>query len=263
MIAKRFFLDSFVLTSSTNRVIRLNSLGSRRWVSSHGDFAGYMATYDLQGKLIPLPDHYVPEVFREWGQVPPALEVITSENGKERVELRVLPEAGCGIDNLEVLKSSTFLDNYRVLWQDDGLSASIEAQSPHQVHLEACQWSGDSRLRVAVQAVENDKLFSLQPPINLYTERRFSTQSSHGTRSDGGGLDGRSVAAWIGDEIRSQMDSLSGDDIQQNDGAAITLPLGMEMEEMATNDEWKLRIGSLLFKYVDQDWIVERLDDPQ
>ena len=48
----------------------------------------------------------------EWGQVPSSLEIITSEDLNpdmdtflERNEVRVLPAVGCGVDNLDVLKS--------------------------------------------------------------------------------------------------------------------------------------------------------------
>lgn len=89
-------------------------------VLGQGDFAGYYVTYDLQGNHIPVPDHYVPSTLREWDAIPSALEVIISEDlfenvetsttagsgllSVQRFELKILPETGCGIDNLEVLE---------------------------------------------------------------------------------------------------------------------------------------------------------------
>eukprot|EP01083_Nonionella_stella_P222377 793624_1 len=46
-----------------------------------GDYAGHSATFSsIDGALIPVPNHYVPEAMVEWGQVPNGLESIVSED---------------------------------------------------------------------------------------------------------------------------------------------------------------------------------------
>jgi hypothetical protein len=87
----------------------------------------------MDGSLIRVPEQYVPESLMEWGQIPGCLEVIVSEDlemsseevvvmkttgGQQescyrlghdeqcltRTTVTVLPEVGCGIDNLDTLK---------------------------------------------------------------------------------------------------------------------------------------------------------------
>jgi len=78
-----------------------------------GDYAGLFATFSSRtGELIPVPEHLVPQSMIDWGDIPSNLEVLTSEDfstdGKieefKRTTVTVLPEVGCGIDNLETTK---------------------------------------------------------------------------------------------------------------------------------------------------------------
>ncbi|KAL7466114.1 hypothetical protein ACHAXS_006404 [Conticribra weissflogii] len=78
-----------------------------------GDHAGLIATFSSSsGELIPVPEHLVPQSMIDWGDIPSYLEVLTSEDfsfdGEEedfmRTTVTVLPEVGCGIDNLETTK---------------------------------------------------------------------------------------------------------------------------------------------------------------
>lgn len=84
-----------------------------------GDWAGHSATFDsVTGALIPVPEQLVPESMIEWGQIPSCLEVITSENAVDsndenydsevpkvsRIAVTVMPEVGCGVDNLDTTK---------------------------------------------------------------------------------------------------------------------------------------------------------------
>ena len=92
-------------------------------IVGNGDYAGLSATFSSSssvGELIPVPEHLVPESMIEWGDIPTHLEVLSSEDivtldhdlnndeGKgqklERTVITVLPEVGCGIDNLETTK---------------------------------------------------------------------------------------------------------------------------------------------------------------
>ena len=88
-----------------------------------GDYAGHSATFSsADGSLIPVPDHLVPESLIEWGQVPSCLEVLSSEDVSfaagdepaatmttvtmERTVVSVVPEVGCGVDNLDTMRST-------------------------------------------------------------------------------------------------------------------------------------------------------------
>lgn len=99
-------------------------------IVGNGDYAGLSATFSSSssdinkvgvGELIPVPEHLVPESMIEWGDIPTYLEVLSSEDiitlnhdlnddeekGQkimERTVITVLPEVGCGIDNLETTK---------------------------------------------------------------------------------------------------------------------------------------------------------------
>ena len=83
-----------------------------------GDYAGHSATFSsADGHLIPVPEHFVPQSLIEWGQIPSCLEVLSSEDvaiataGKtigaqlERGTVSVLPEVGCGVDNLDTMRT--------------------------------------------------------------------------------------------------------------------------------------------------------------
>ena len=100
-----------------------------------GDYAGLSATFSADtGELIRVPEHLVPDSLVEWGRVPSCLEILASEDfieeggedrgtdattattattatpqnsiGLERKVVTVLPEVGCGVDNLETSRSS-------------------------------------------------------------------------------------------------------------------------------------------------------------
>ena len=96
------------LTITTNAITSL--LG--------GDYAGHSATFSsADGQLIPVPEHFVPQPLIEWGQIPSCLELLSSEDvaiataGKEigvqleRGTVSVLPEVGCGVDNLDTMRT--------------------------------------------------------------------------------------------------------------------------------------------------------------
>jgi len=87
-----------------------------------GEYAGVYSTHSsLTGKLIPVPDHYVPAAMKEWDMVPAYFEFLLSdellpeEQQKEkevsniisfkRRTATILPEVGCGIDNLDVMSN--------------------------------------------------------------------------------------------------------------------------------------------------------------
>jgi len=210
-----------------------------------GDYAGQSATFSsIDGKLIPVPEHYVPESMVEWGQVPSCLEVIVSEDLHssisatgtgtntntntstsassnprvlERNTVTVMPEVGCGLDNLDTIKNKdeipissyhTFeLDHVRVATTFvKEKKRHIECIFVHEMEMERNEeerQGGDGahtkmrRTRVCVNLHENNQLKS---PIDIIREHKTAEESSHGTIAEGGGLDARTVTQLVGRE---------------------------------------------------------------
>ena len=89
-----------------------------------GDYAGLNATFSSDtGELVPIPHHLVPRSMIEWGDIPNSFDTLVSEDlyssctdndddnerkggilSLSRTILTVMPEVGCGIDNLEITK---------------------------------------------------------------------------------------------------------------------------------------------------------------
>ncbi len=235
-----------------------------------GDHSGLSATFSSRtGELIPVPEHLVPESMIEWGDIPSYLEVLVSEdflvkedtditqgddNNKgddgdddqnkkarrmmERTTITVLPEVGCGIDNLETTKK---VDEYNlqtnqsrlVKWKKDNgnneqhevvvLDRKIGASSSsnhHQLSVETIfQVSSEvvteehsseekiypRRIRISFTIDTNTNQITTDT-ITINIERLISTTSTKGTKwtgpqSNSGGLDARSVRNTIGRDI--------------------------------------------------------------
>jgi len=187
-----------------------------------GDFAGLLVKFaPLDGSLVEIPVYLIPEALLEWGQAPSALELLSSEEWDaaqlQRQEITVLPATGCGVDNLDTMKSDTNLKN--VDWsqpsestlildsttstnnRDDTTTQRLETQfslpNAHRVRV-----SLDLKKKTVQQKDEAAVSYEIQSPILLNLERQTSTTSSYGTRADGGGLDGRTVSQLIGDRLR-------------------------------------------------------------
>mmetsp|Transcript_12374 Transcript_12374/g.34073 ORF Transcript_12374/g.34073 Transcript_12374/m.34073 type:complete len:395 (-) Transcript_12374:100-1284(-) len=239
-----------------------------------GDFAGLAATFSpADGSLIEVPTYLIPEALIEWGQEPKCLEILVSEDfvnghGMERTTLTVLPETGCGIDNLDTqkskdsmeLSSSTVLgDNvkgaialqYSTTSQDNlrvetifGLRREQQQQMQHHPNDDGTNLY---RIRVVLDLIPNEEVFAIQSPMLVTKERRTSSTSTSGTRADGGGLDGRTVSQLLGDELRKtptfaeQATETSGerDSIQY-----VYLPDGISLAYGWTpSDEWILQVA--------------------
>uniref|UniRef100_A0A7S3VCY4 Plastid lipid-associated protein/fibrillin conserved domain-containing protein n=1 Tax=Chaetoceros debilis TaxID=122233 RepID=A0A7S3VCY4_9STRA len=213
-----------------------------------GDYAGHSATFSsIDGALIPVPNHYVPEAMVEWGQVPNGLECIVSEDLVEaenendakqmweRNVVTIMPEVGCGLDNLDTMKNQQFIPNENVntiSLKDVKAHAQVQAQAQAQVGVATAfltdakrrvecifvvqednkdsdngdyddntsisvSTSTTTRYRISINLHENNQLRS---PIDMTKERKTSDESSKGTIAKGGGLDSRTVARLIGKE---------------------------------------------------------------
>ena len=107
-----------IMTTSTSSSQSMISTSKKNTNIVGGDYAGLLATFSSKtGELISVPEHLVPASMLEWGDIPSSLEILTSEDWlsssnddcndakeMERTTITVLPEVGCGIDNLEVIK---------------------------------------------------------------------------------------------------------------------------------------------------------------
>ena len=197
-----------------------------------GDYAGQSATFSsIDGKLIPVPEHFVPSSMVEWGQIPSCFEIIVSEDivpassssngdiGIDRCTVQVMPEVGCGLDNLDTMKikehipSSIFLDSESIGMFIDGLNvASSYDQDKHRVEciftkptntnkdmdVDDDSRNKNMRIRVGINFFPNK--LQIKSPIDVVKERKTSDTSSKGTIADGGGLDARTVNQLVGRE---------------------------------------------------------------
>lgn len=200
-----------------------------------GDYAGLSATFSPKtGELVPVPEYLVPESMIEWGEIPSCLETLGSEDwigdgetesakDLERTTITVLPEVGCGIDNLEVTKKSerfrrdaSRLESWRLKQPEREVVAAdrggqrLEMETIFQIDSVVDEDGKISprRLRVSlsIDVPEETKQPTLSKLVTLQVERQSSSQSTQGTAwsgpsSNSGGLDARSVMNTIGKDI--------------------------------------------------------------
>eukprot|EP00578_Thalassiosira_sp_NH16_P009283 CAMPEP_0181121288 /NCGR_PEP_ID=MMETSP1071-20121207/24655_1 /TAXON_ID=35127 /ORGANISM="Thalassiosira sp., Strain NH16" /LENGTH=368 /DNA_ID=CAMNT_0023206091 /DNA_START=201 /DNA_END=1307 /DNA_ORIENTATION=+ len=202
-----------------------------------GDYAGLSATFSPKsGELVPVPEHLVPESMIEWGEVPSYFEVLSSEdwtsndeNDAEelaRTTITVLPEVGCGIDNLEVIKKSEHFaqdvsrfeswkqhqQQEREVVSVDRDDQTLDFETIFQVNSEVNDEHGNGRsirrIRVSfsLDLSKPDEDPAISKLITLQVERQTSPQSTKGTAwsgpsSNSGGLDARTVMNTVGKDI--------------------------------------------------------------
>jgi len=190
-----------------------------------GDFAGQSATFSpSNGKVILVPEHLVPSSMVEWGQIPSCLETITSEDpiileednddlhktvrqkNFERNSVQIMPEVGCGLDNLDTMKLKEFIRKYEEFHFDklglDGVSVGTSFIRKNRLEIVFCfinqgEDHNMERIRVGINLSPNTKI-QIKSPIDVIKERKTSSQSSQGKIADGGGLDARTVSSLIG-----------------------------------------------------------------
>jgi hypothetical protein len=173
-----------------------------------GDYAGLSATFDMTGKLIPVPEYLVPPALLEWGQAPSCLETLVSIGSDQRWTATILPETGCGVDNLQVTRT---VESFSGDSSHDDIFSVDHAIHQQKLRVESyfgleLDLDGDnkedtakfrSRLALNLQ-VQGDQKLQIIGPISIGLERQVDEISSSGTVGKGGGLDGRSVSRWLG-----------------------------------------------------------------
>lgn len=208
-----------------------------------GNYAGHKVSFcPRTGELLPLPGHYVPEALKEWGQIPTSLEVLTSEEEatQQRLETVVLPDTGCGIDNLETIMTKQTLQptnrlesqasqkvalGFLVTGPSDTKSTYFEAAFPHTLEDEVSH--GSFRCRVAVAIESGSK------PITMVIERLVEEMQEKVMIADtrGGGLDGQSVGRWLGRKLNSaRWRGFAESCHPNNDPSSLSLPLGVQID---------------------------------
>ena len=136
-----------------------------------------------------------------------------SENTLHRVDMEVLPEAGCGVDNLEVLTSKPIIlieESTSSTWEEYNTEfSSIMYEDKFKNMILECIFlhldkQSEDRFRSRI-SLSFDSTYSFLPkkPIKYIYERQTSPNSSHGKVAEGGGLDARTVTTLIGPDIRS------------------------------------------------------------
>ena len=204
-----------------------------------GDYAGLSATFSSKtGQLVPVPEHLVPESMLEWGDIPSYFEVLNSEdwttsNNEDEEELQrttitVMPEVGCGIDNLEVTKKTehyakdvtSFESWAQAEYPEREVTAinrngqSVDMETIFKVDSESNDEEDEKskstrRIRVSLSLdmpTQPEAEPVLSKLITIHVEKKSSTESTKGTAwsgpsSNSGGLDARTVMNTIGKGI--------------------------------------------------------------
>jgi len=260
-----------------------------------GDFAGLAATFNPgDGSFIPIPDYLIPESLKEWGQEPKCLEVLVSEEVEEdgmfssddtvknsggsrgttltRITTTILPDTGCGVDNLEtiVAEDQVDLESQWTNLQDedmavhdddaDGIASAtnvVGLQYPigdsNELRLETIfgleDATGQYRMRVAIDLVPSPPdTFGLQSPMVLTLERRTSSISSRGTIAEGGGLDGKTVSMLLGERLRGSKtfvdEPVTSVNYVQDSIVHVPLPGNISIAYgWVTDHDWTLQVG--------------------
>ncbi|KAL3912599.1 MAG: hypothetical protein SGARI_001073 [Bacillariaceae sp.] len=247
-----------------------------------GDWAGLAATFNPgDGSFIPIPEHLVPDSLLEWGQEPKCLEVLVSEDVRNtdniededesgvmtRITTTVLPDTGCGVDNLETLKAQdevdlearwvSGVDSFEGSEDEEGTTKVVGLQYPigddNQLRVETIfgleDGVGQFRMRVAIDLVPSPPdTFGIQSPMVLTLERRTNSVSSGGTISDGGGLDGRTVMMLLGDRLKGSKtfvdDPPLSENYERDSIKNVSLPGNVDIAYgWLSDNDWVLQVG--------------------
>ena len=161
----------------------------------------------------------------QWVIEPKCLEVLLSEdiyndeNDDEyvmnRVTTTILPDTGCGIDNLETKLARDEID-LESQWKSNdenivGLQYPLGEDTLRVETIFGLESEvGVDRIRVAIDLIPSEEDFTIKSPMMLTLERRTSLVSSGGTIAEGGGLDGRTVYMLLGERLRGSSTFVDG-----------------------------------------------------
>lgn len=195
---------------------RRNKMATSIFQSCSADYAGLSATFDIDnGTLQAVPENLVPESLLEWGQAPICLETLTTEAVDQygrgvRTTLTVLPETGCGVDNLEVIAQQAFVPEFVVSNGTKSTKEKMWQMFHNSSFREAVFWGetlqDDDHYRIRIQLHHEMSDTSVPTKIVWYLERHVQSPSVWKDLAfdKNGGLDGRSVATWLGALLNSE-----------------------------------------------------------
>ena len=260
---------TIALRSTSSDIMTLSSASEAISSSSTilgGDFAGLSATFSpTDGKLIDIPTYLVPDSLLEWGQEPKCLEVIVSEDtlndsvgelSVSRSTITVYPAAGCAVDNMETDKTTQVVDLKSSFYNanEEVVGLQYVTKGGNERIETIFGMEGGVRIRVLIDLKRSDKdgssSIEVQSPLTLVKERQTSNDSTGGTLADGGGLDGRTVAKLLGEDLRKGP-SFAEETVEQvlcqtnrdDELQSIALPGGIGISYGANSDQkWKLDI---------------------
>lgn len=192
-----------------------------------------------------VPEHLVPRSMLEWGQHPKTLEIIVSEDFAQvddeestiifdRTCLTVLPEIGCGIDNLEVQTSTE--PEWTVIGRNEYCIGLLRTANQAATVVETVfpsETEESHRVRVAIGLSSDTDETTAISTLSLSLERKFDDHSSSGSRADGGGLDAASVYKWMGETLAKTGSKRLGEIPESSDtptDGRIELPLDVYVQ---------------------------------
>lgn len=197
-----------------------------------GDYAGHSATFNAKnGELIRVPEHLVPESMIEWGQVPGALEIITSEDldrdptnsaiVMERATVSIMPEVGCGVDNLD-----TTTKKMKFLLKDGFLTSSFKAKytesaDMNEINFGVSSFHQDVYMGSPASKVQTKRKVMMETTFSHSKKINMATNDKH----DDDDEDRR---------VRVQLDLLMNTDENESKRFQITGPIIIQSERKAS-----------------------------
>jgi len=179
----------------------------------------------------------------------------------ERNVVTIMPEVGCGLDNLDTMKNQQSIPNVNTISIDGlvkvnvGIATAFLTDAKRRVEcIFVVQEDGKdtsdgdyddntaisvststTRYRISINLHENNQLRS---PIDMTKERKTSDDSSKGTIAKGGGLDSRTVARLIGKtDFNKPFCNGKGYDVHGLEGTWTVSNIGKDGEEAEVVEE--------------------------
>jgi hypothetical protein len=256
-----------------------------------GEWAGWSCSYDSQtGALQPVPDRYVSEERREWGQVPSGFEELATESRRaddafERRTVRLLPEEGCHVENLAAIVTreplhvsrpgaaldaplavDSRVDRTAGLWRLESVFDGLGGKRPRA--RQGAALCTDERTRVTCHFDAASGRLDAAEPIVVRQERRWSAEASEALRvrealGSRSGLD----AAWVSSTVGIGCFGDAEPPPQDAAGCGLALPGGVRLTQRAERLEVSIRTAAglcwLRRRWCDGAWQLEAGVDGQ